>query len=487
MPFLIIFPYADFRPEEKRADQLKKCIHHLSTLIRETRAKAVMLVAEQVSPNKFNRGQLINIGIKHFLTGFGTPTHIIIHDIDILPDAAMFREYLKPRDAYSLIPFNSPIHKKIYEFKLNAGAAVYMTTVPAFRAANGFPNDFWGWGGEDDAFDARTKAAKIKIHFNSQHGTYISTDVQRQSHKSKKEYLHGQNLRNMKVYEMREVDRREWKNNGFAQIENIGYQVETETVKSGDPTLIHLRLALAPVGLHSGGSIKFNMTIFKDQWTNAAIQPNAIIRNMYKSRAVIDAQGNEIKYSSGISPQEGWHLYTLVKENNIRLALEVGMAFGTSALYICQAMADSGGKPAAEGKPAKLISVDPFQRTQWKGVGLLNVERAGLSQYHGIIEKSSTIALPALVDSGKKFDMVFVDGMHLFDYTLIDVFYACELLRVGGLVVIDDVRHKGVAKVIRYIDSNYKMIKKLKTPASTMFTYVKVADDDRAWDFHVDF
>lgn len=52
----------------------------------------------------------------------------------------------------------------------------------------------------------------------------------------------------------------------------------------------------------------------------------------------------------------------------------------------------------------------------------------------GCIEQKSFLAMPRLLQAGRKFDFCFVDGMHLFDYTLIDLFYADLLVRVGGII-----------------------------------------------------
>jgi len=51
------------------------------------------------------------------------------------------------------------------------------------------------------------------------------------------------------------------------------------------------------------------------------------------------------------------------------------MANGLSALAICQALADNG-------RPYRmLISIDPFQASQWDNTARANLERAGLSTF----------------------------------------------------------------------------------------------------------
>jgi hypothetical protein len=49
-----------------------------------------------------------------------------------------------------------------------------------------------------------------------------------------------------------------------------------------------------------------------------------------------------------------------------------------------------------------------------------------------------------------QFDFVFIDGWHTFDHTLIDCFYATRLLRVGGILVIDDVSFPAIKRVVDF-------------------------------------
>ena len=47
--------------------------------------------------------------------------------------------------------------------------------------------------------------------------------------------------------------------------------------------------------------------------------------------------------------------------------------------------------------------------------------------------------------------MVFIDGMHTFDHTMLDLFYANRLIRVGGYIVIDDSNFWSVSRAVSYI------------------------------------
>ena len=219
----------------------------------------------------------------------------------------------------------------------------------------------------------------------------------------------------------------------------------------------------------------------KQLWDRKELQVNQLLQDIYKDQAVYTEDNEKIKYTSGVNPAEGYFLYKLTKDNNLENVLEVGMANGTSALYICQAM--------KENKSGTLISVDPFQSTQWRSIGMLNIKRAKLQDHHELMETTSDLALPELLKEQREFDMIFVDGMHLFDYTLLDIYYAAKLLKKGGILVVDDIKHRGVKKAIDYISRNYTFLKRVASTmaSATMGMFIKEKEDTRLWNFHEDF
>jgi len=211
------------------------------------------------------------------------------------------------------------------------------------------------------------------------------------------------------------------------------------------------------------------------------LQPNAVIQEIYKKGEIV-VQGKKEKLTSAVSPLEGYHLYWLIKANRYKLVIEVGLANGLSSLYMLQAM--------KENRKGRLISVDPFQKTQWKSAGLDHIAKAKLQKYHRWVAEKSFIGLPMLLAEGLQADLVFVDGMHLFDYTLLDVFFAVLLCRVGGVIVVDDINHAGVKKCIDYMLHNYSSFLKFVPQTlcrNTAATFIKVKEDQRAWNFHAHF
>ena len=62
---------------------------------------------------------------------------------------------------------------------------------------------------------------------------------------------------------------------------------------------------------------------------------------------------------------------------------------------------------------------------------------AGIApQRFRLITGSALDVAPRLNSDG--YDLVFIDGSHLFSDTFIDAYYAYQLVPVGGLIVFDD-------------------------------------------------
>jgi predicted O-methyltransferase YrrM len=171
---------------------------------------------------------------------------------------------------------------------------------------------------------------------------------------------------------------------------------------------------------------------------------NSYIRSIYESKRVVGKSGLEIALHSEIDPSEGAFIHRVITEDTgITKTLEVGCAYGLSSLHICDAL---GSRPGA-----RHFIIDPFQASQWDGVGVRNLEKAGIS-FFTLIENKSEIALPELLDQGEAtFDLIFIDGWHTFDHTLLDCFYATRLLRQGGYLLIDDVGMPAVRRTIDYL------------------------------------
>jgi predicted O-methyltransferase YrrM len=140
-------------------------------------------------------------------------------------------------------------------------------------------------------------------------------------------------------------------------------------------------------------------------------------------------------------------LRDLVLAENARVVVEIGLAYGSSALAIAEALVTHG----TEGANHLIIDAfqDHFHNTGWNAI-----VTAGLADVCSLLPERSQLALPRLVTDGFVADAAFVDGSHQFHNVFVDLFFLRELIRPGGLVILDDCQWPSVATAARYFELN---------------------------------
>jgi predicted O-methyltransferase YrrM len=167
-------------------------------------------------------------------------------------------------------------------------------------------------------------------------------------------------------------------------------------------------------------------------------------------------QAGESRGRSGRMHRNGFSTpNTLVTLRNVCMSLrpahtlETGLAFGGSALVLAASHRDLGTAPAGQH-----VAIDPYQRSQWDEVGLVALENAGLRDYVDFRALPSSAALPALLEAGATFQLIYIDGSHLFEDVFIDAYYASRLLAENGVMIFDDSTDRHVRKVLSFIARN---------------------------------
>jgi predicted O-methyltransferase YrrM len=129
--------------------------------------------------------------------------------------------------------------------------------------------------------------------------------------------------------------------------------------------------------------------------------------------------------------------------------LEIGLAFGASALTFLSSMSEVSAGEFTHS------AVDPFQSTVWKGAALHAIREAGFADRFRHYQEESSTALPRFYAERRKFEMIYVDGSHLFEDVFVDFYFTARLLPLGGICLFDDCTDPHVSKVIKFIDSSY--------------------------------
>ena len=145
--------------------------------------------------------------------------------------------------------------------------------------------------------------------------------------------------------------------------------------------------------------------------------------------------------------EDGDVLRDILRREQVGIVVEIGLAYGASALAIAEALASSGGDDTRH------VIIDPFQ-DHFDDAGWNAIVSVGAGERCTLLRERSQLVLPRLVGEGFVADAAFVDGSHIFHNVFVDLFFLGELLRPGGLVVLDDCQWASVATAVRYFELN---------------------------------
>lgn len=161
---VIIVPFRSLNQPE-RLKQLSLFLSHM----RQKIPAAYIFIMEQADNRLFNRGALLNAGVD--VAGISDHDIVCFHDIDLLPMDDIIDEYLIPLSKGTVRHIGAAW--KRYDSKSYLGG-ILMMHKGDFMHINGFPNNFWGWGGEDDELRDRINSANLTIEKSK--GTIIDLE-----------------------------------------------------------------------------------------------------------------------------------------------------------------------------------------------------------------------------------------------------------------------------------------------------------------------
>lgn len=208
----VIIPYRDRKPA------LNELIPALKRVLSKQVAKYTLIVAEQNDDHLFNKGLLNNLA---FLINSGHD-YYCFHDVDLIPEIA---DYSYPQNPVHMSTFCSQFNYIENPDATMGGVIVFRKE--QFEAANGYPNDFVGWGSEDNTLAIRVEKAGMKIYrhpfgkfYSVPHPVRITNKVEMDAH-----YVNGQ-----KREDEKSGKRNMW-DNGLNTINLNDYAVELNSEK----------------------------------------------------------------------------------------------------------------------------------------------------------------------------------------------------------------------------------------------------------------
>jgi hypothetical protein len=144
----IIVPYRD------RPQQLKRFIKHMGEYL--TDLDYQIFIIEQSDDKPFNRGKLLNVGYK-FACDSGCD-YFVFHDVDMLPEDVDY--------SYTDKPLHLATHLQEHDYEttfFDYFGGVTMFNKQDFELINGFSNEYWGWGFEDDDLLIRCLDSNLEL------------------------------------------------------------------------------------------------------------------------------------------------------------------------------------------------------------------------------------------------------------------------------------------------------------------------------------
>lgn len=154
----IIVPYRD------RESHLSLFVPHMENSDFLKGIDFEILIIEQTT-KPFNRGKLLNVGVVE-ATDFD---YYCFHDVDMLPEKC----------DYSYVQFPTHLATEAQQFGYKLPYDGYFGGVTlfdknSFKKINGFSNNYWGWGAEDDDIRFRCICYEVPTHRRSGRFTSLS-------------------------------------------------------------------------------------------------------------------------------------------------------------------------------------------------------------------------------------------------------------------------------------------------------------------------
>jgi predicted O-methyltransferase YrrM len=203
----------------------------------------------------------------------------------------------------------------------------------------------------------------------------------------------------------------------------------------------------------------------------------SVLLSMYRGETQLGTDGERhvLEPDTRVSPYEGMWLYDLCLNVRPRATIEIGMAYGYSTLYFLAALAKYRG--------GQHIAIDPCETSMWHGIGLAQVRAAfgGIPDTFTFIEDRSDRVATDLARNNRTFDMIFIDGPHLFEHALADFHLYAPLCTMGGHIILDDVWMPGVRTLTDFVRANRLDFVEVPVGEHNVSAFRKVAADSRSW------
>ncbi len=182
-----------------REEHLKQFPQYLTTFLTEQGINHEILIVEQTNDKFFNRGKLFNIGAELICDKCD---YFCFHDIDMLPQNASYAYVNHPillANSVSQFDNNNEQPVEIWDRHSSYFGGVILFSKEDFIKINGFSNNYWHWGYEDDDLFMRClQCGLTPIAYTD--GRYVSLPHEKAVSSSNNNPQFNQYLANKKRY-----------------------------------------------------------------------------------------------------------------------------------------------------------------------------------------------------------------------------------------------------------------------------------------------
>ncbi|KAK2848705.1 hypothetical protein Q5P01_008539 [Channa striata] len=133
-------------PFRKRDEHMKYWLYYLHPVLQRQQLDYGVYIINQEGDEIFNRAKLLNVGFAEALKEYDYEC-FVFSDVDLIPmdDRNIYKCFSQPRHlSVSMDKFGFRLPYNQYF------GGVSSLSKEQYLKINGFPNNYWGWGGEDD-------------------------------------------------------------------------------------------------------------------------------------------------------------------------------------------------------------------------------------------------------------------------------------------------------------------------------------------------
>ncbi|KAG2470697.1 B4GT3 galactosyltransferase, partial [Polypterus senegalus] len=193
-------------PHRNRESHLKYLLYYLHPFLQRQQLHYAIYIIHQAGNYTFNRAKLLNVGFKEAMRDDDWSC-LFFHDVDLIPEDDRNLYVCDEHPKHASIAMDKFGYKLPYKSYFGGVSAL---TPEQYMKINGFPNNYWGWGGEDDDIAIRVALTGMII-------TRPSVQVGRYR-MIKHEHDKG-NEENPKRFNLLAKTRRTWRQDGMNTME----------------------------------------------------------------------------------------------------------------------------------------------------------------------------------------------------------------------------------------------------------------------------